>query len=343
MFLLAQQILRLLKQRACAGIVALSLSMSWLAGAYAEEARQTPYAAQSARAQHSLLLDITRAGARIVAVGERGHILYSDNDGKTWQQAKVPTRQLLTAVYFVDAQLGWAVGHDALILHSNDGGLNWVQQYQDLSLEAPLLDIWLADAHNGYAVGAYGTVLHTQDGGQHWDSLDDALDNEEGVHLNAITAVKDAGLFIVGEMGGMFRSVDNGASWETLDSPYEGSLFGVQATTQAHTLLAYGLRGHVFRSADFGESWQKIEVVGASGTLEFGLAGSTLLDDGSLLIVGHGGTVLRSTDAGQSFAVFNRADRLSLVGVIATQNDQVLLIGQHGLHRASPTGAALHE
>ena len=43
-------------------------------------------------ASTSLLLDVTRAGERLVAVGERGHIVISDDRGKTWTQAEVATR-----------------------------------------------------------------------------------------------------------------------------------------------------------------------------------------------------------------------------------------------------------
>lgn len=45
------------------------------------------------------MIDVVHAGKRLVAVGDRGHILYSDDQGNTWTQAKVPTRQLLTAVF----------------------------------------------------------------------------------------------------------------------------------------------------------------------------------------------------------------------------------------------------
>ena len=45
----------------------------------------------------SMLLDVTRAGDKLVAVGERGHVILS-SDGKTWTQAEVvPTRATLTA------------------------------------------------------------------------------------------------------------------------------------------------------------------------------------------------------------------------------------------------------
>src|SRR5690606_23612359 len=71
---------------------------------------------ESPLAVTSLLLDVTHAGKRLVAVGDRGHILFSEDAGRNWVQARVPSRQLLTAVYFVDDKHGWAVGHDAQIL-----------------------------------------------------------------------------------------------------------------------------------------------------------------------------------------------------------------------------------
>ena len=46
-----------------------------------------------AGALRSTLLDVASAGQRLVAVGERGHVLLSDDQGKTWRQARtVPTR-----------------------------------------------------------------------------------------------------------------------------------------------------------------------------------------------------------------------------------------------------------
>ncbi|SFP81853.1 WD40/YVTN/BNR-like repeat-containing protein [Pseudomonas borbori] len=300
------------------------------------------YSIESPKAVEKLLLDVTRVGQRLVVVGDRGHILYSDDNGASWIQAKVPTRQMLTAVFFVDDQHGWAVGHDALILASNDGGATWVKQFEDLEREAPMLDVWFRDRNNGYAVGAYGALLETTDGGANWEDVSERLDNEDGYHLNAIVAVKDSGLFIVGELGGMFRSADWGQTWETVQGPYEGSLFGALGTSEPGSLLAYGLRGHLFRSADFGDSWQQIELnTPNNGPLEFGLADGNLLADGSVVVVGHGGTVLKSSDGGRVFSLLNRVDRLSLAGVTALDNGNLILVGQGGVHVASPTGAGL--
>jgi photosystem II stability/assembly factor-like uncharacterized protein len=301
-----------------------------------QAASDTTFAIESPKAAKGLMIDVVHAGKRLVAVGDRGHILYSDDQGSTWTQAKVPTRQLLTAVYFVDDQHGWAVGHDAQILSSSDGGATWTQQYQDLKRESPLLDIWFKDASHGLAVGAYGALIETTDGGKTWDDVSDRLDNEDQFLL---AQIKDAGLFIVGEQGSMFRSSDDGQTWEKLEGPYEGSLFGVISTAQPQTLLAYGLRGNLYRSTDFGSTWEQVELNAARGALEFGLSGATLLEDGAIVVVGNGGSVVVSHDDGQTFSVFNRPDRISLSAVTAAGNGNLILVGQGGVRVAAPTGA----
>ena len=307
-----------------------------------QAASDTSFAIESPKAAKGLMIDVVHAGKRLVAVGDRGHILYSDDQGKTWTQAKVPTRQLLTAVYFVDDKHGWAVGHDAQILASADGGLTWSKQFEDLKREAPLLDVWFQDVNHGVAVGAYGALLETTDGGKNWQDVSDRLDNQDQFHLNAIAAVKDAGLFIVGEQGSMFRSPDWGQTWEKLQGPYQGSLFGVIGTAQAQTLLAYGLRGNLYRSSDFGSTWQQVELKAARGALEFGLSGATLLADGSIVIVGNGGSVISSSDNGETFSVFNRPDRISLSSVTAAGDGNLILTGQGGVHTTQPNGAEIN-
>ena len=74
------------------------------------------------------LLAVTRAGDRLVAVGSRGLIVRSEDQGKTWIQSSVPVQSDLLAVNFPNSLNGWAVGHEGVILHSIDGGKTWVKQ-----------------------------------------------------------------------------------------------------------------------------------------------------------------------------------------------------------------------
>lgn len=312
-------------------------------------------AVMSFKASEVLLLDVAKAGDRLVAVGSRGHIVYSDDQGLSWIQAPVPTRQLLTAVYFADEQHGWAVGHDSLILHTADAGETWVTQYRDPALEEsrddqdggllerPLMDVWFRDANTGFAVGAYGLFLRTDDGGASWEDLTFDIDNEDGFHYNAITEIAETGLFMVGELGTMYRSADYGDSWETLtDLPYDGSFFGASGTGEPNVVLAWGLRGNMFRSEDFGDSWEKVRLdTPNNGPLESTLSSGSLSEDGRMVVVGIGGVVLTSDDRGRTFNVAVRSDRVALSSGTVLEDGSVLLIGQRGAVKAGEKGLAV--
>ncbi|MEZ5459841.1 MAG: YCF48-related protein [Steroidobacteraceae bacterium] len=291
-------------------------------------------------AAQSLLLDVARAGDRLVAVGERGHVLLSDDAGENWRQARsVPMRTLLTAVWFVDAERGWAVGHDELILATTDGGETWLRQHQAPEREQPLLDVWFMDPDNGVAVGAYGTYFSTSDGGRSWqrrtfdaapapDAPPPSEDDEfaPDYHLNAIRGTGPR-WWIAAEAGHVYRSDDAGASWRTLPSPYAGSLFGL-LPLGGDSLLVYGLRGHLFRSDDGGQSWRELES-GVNAMLTDG----AVLTDGSLALVGLAGTVLRSNDGGASWRAEQQADRKGLAGVIEGAGLSLLVVGEGGPRR----------
>ncbi|MES2264877.1 MAG: YCF48-related protein [Pseudomonadota bacterium] len=236
----------------------------------------------------AFLLGLTRAGKRLVAVGERGVIVLSDDDGRSWRQASVPVSVTLTAVRFSSAQQGWAVGHSGVVLHSADGGATWSRQLDGVqaarlalqSAEArpddiiklgeaqrlvkdgadkPLLGLHFSDDLHGIVVGAYNLAFQTADGGKTWTPLLERLDNPKAFHLYAVAA--DANImYIAGEQGTLLRSVDGGRNFERLASPYKGSLFGVALLPSGDVVLA-GLRGNAYRSADRGVSWTRLEGV----------------------------------------------------------------------------------
>ena len=156
---------------------ALALACMMLLGAPAataqvEEAVDDPMAKPSRLmplATQGMLLDARERDGRIVAVGEHGMSLWSADGGESWTQGQVPVRSTLTGVYMHDAELGWAVGHDTLIMRTSDGGASWeVLQYLPEE-QAPLLDIWFADTRRGIAIGAYGYYFVTSDGGDTWE------------------------------------------------------------------------------------------------------------------------------------------------------------------------------
>ncbi len=285
-------------------------------------------------AGNSLLLDLAFAGQRMVAVGERGHVMLSDDQGATWRQSKsVPTRVLLTAVFFVDAEYGWAVGHDETILNTADGGETWTRSHFAPEAQQPLLDLWFANRVSGIAVGAYGAYFTTNDGGRHWSSSKfsppqpptaNADDVPQDYHLNRIVGVGNR-LYVAAEGGKLYRSDDRGASWRMLPSPYDGSFFGL-VPIRGDGLLAFGLRGNLFRSADAGETWTKLSS-GTTAMLTDGIA----VNDLRVVIAGLAGVLLVSADAGETFKLTQQDDRKGMSAILPGPAGTVVVAGEGGV------------
>ena len=292
-------------------------------------------------AARSLLLDGARVGALTVAVGERGHILLSRDQGSTWTQFAAPTRATLTGVFFLDERLGWAVGHDAVILRTRDGGEHWELLHSAPEEQRPLLDVWFRDELNGFAIGAYGFFLETSDGGDTWmdrlivesEPTDDdpyAFDSGADLHLNHVARSDSGRLYVAAEAGTVFRSDDDGENWMELPSPYPGSFFG-SLPLDGDSLLLFGLRGNLFRSEDAGETWSPIETA-----TQAMLTDAVRRADGSLVIAGLAGSVLVSRDGGASFDLVQQPDRQGVSSILSMDDGNLVLIGEYGVNRLGP-------
>ena len=252
----------------------------------------------------AMLAATSTAGGRIVAVGDHGVILLSD-DGKQYRQARsVPTRTMLTSVTFIDRNTGWAAGHDGVVLKTTDGGEHWNLLRQQYGQEQPILSIWFGDADKGLAVGLFGMALGTSDGGATWNEIKLSNGDAADRHLYRIVATASGALLIMAEAGTVFRSEDGGKHWDVIDSGEKGSLWSAAAFSEngASTVVAVGMRGHIIRSTDDGKSWQAV----ASGTTQ-SLTDITQLSGRELAAGGMGGTVLRSTDGGRHFTLEHSA------------------------------------
>jgi photosystem II stability/assembly factor-like uncharacterized protein len=330
-----------LRQPFCAALGGLLAAFS-ISAADALDGFEPDPAEVAPLAARTMILDAVEVDGDYIAVGDRGHILISTDGGASWTQQSVPTRAMLTAVWFHDRQTGWAVGHDALVLKTTDGGSTWTPKYCAPDPEQPLFDVWFDSAgRRGLAVGAYGFLLSTSDGGETWEagSLDattwespaeDAGGEDDpasealagGVHLYKIAAAADGTLYIGAEAGKFYRSGDGGESWYSMPTPYDGSFFGV-LPAGGETVLAFGLRGNLFVSPDRGESWSQLET-----PEPVSLNDGILLDNGRVVLVGMAGTLLVGTAAG-GFELVQQEDRKAIVQVL-TQNGSLLLFGEAG-------------
>ncbi|WP_233079918.1 WD40/YVTN/BNR-like repeat-containing protein [Rheinheimera soli] len=298
-------------------------------------------------AEKSVLTDLIRVNDELyVAVGDRGHLLLS-KDSTHWTQIQTPVQSLFTSVYFSDDKHGWAVGHDATIIATQDGGQSWQLQQFKPETDKPLFDILFADASNGIALGAYGMFYRTTDGGKTWSDEfhlelvgaedqeylkelqetdpDAYLDERASVlpHFNRIYQHNNV-LYLIGEAGFFATSADFGKSWTRHPEFYNGSLFGL-AMTAKNTLIAAGLRGNVFRSTDLGQNWQEVQH-NQTATLN-----SVLTDAADhVYLTGNAGTLLVSRDDGVSFEPLKTEDSKAILNAVAVK-EQLVLVTEAGI------------
>lgn len=286
-----------------------------------------PLPATEVQLTTTMMMSVTEVGDLRVGVGERGRIFRQTAANTPWQSIQSPTETTLTRVVFFNATRGLAVGHDSVILLTNDGGLTWSLVHNDPEFETPLLDVAFVDADHAFAIGAYGLFMETRDGGNTWDTR--AILPEGGDrHLNAMATLGDGSLVIVGELGTVLRSADAGATWQPIASPYDGTLFGVRAVGGSD-VVGFGMRGKIVRSSDGGMSFSEI-----ASPVTTSLFGATLSANGQLWLVGQSGEVLNSRDGGLTFTQSKVEGSPMLTSVIET-SDGALVFGEQGAHAIS--------
>ena len=325
----------------------------------------------SSIATKRLILDVVKAGKRLVAVGAFGHVVFSDDRGKSWTQAKTPTRNTLTSVHFPSANIGYAVGLDNIIIKTIDGGANWRKIHIDPDLllaknrfEAfsgepndcggktedddcliPLLSVFFLDNNNGFAVGAFGQALFTKNGGQDWEwrPLPKARVKNEFEDPKDPT---DDYEFFQAHLNGIARTTNGniyiaaeyGVIYRSTDG---GNNFTPISTGYngsfwgilplGNSILAYGMRGNIWRSDDNGNRWRKLDTGNAHQSFQDGIRLEQGFTNGYIVLAGLNGVIAISRDGGRSFRAYIRAERQPYAALIEGDSGQILLFGDRGI------------
>ena len=299
--------------------------------------------------ERAVLLGAAMAGDRIVAVGERGIVVVSDDGGHRWTQSPTPTSVTLTAVRFVDARRGWAIGHGGTVLVSRDGGSSWTRQLDgrraaQIALDAaratgdarliadaerlvadgpdkPFLDLVVSEKRV-LVVGAYGLALASVDGGQTWTSWIGRLPNPKGLHMYVVRQRGDT-LLLAGERGVVLMSHDDGQSFRRVETPYKGSFFAAELLTGSTEILLAGLRGNALRSPDGGANWSSL-----AAPVPVSITATAVDSRGQVLAANQAG-MLMSVE-GERLVQVRNVELPPLNGLLAIGNRSILALSFQG-------------
>lgn len=316
--------------------LAACLLLAPLAQATWQDPLNTP-AMPTQLAHKELLLDVVRADQRLVAVGAHGHVIYSDDDGRSWQQGQVPVKVTLTAVHFSSGKYGWAVGHDGVILHTDDGGANWIKQFEGFRANDAIVaaarelktkrEAALAQAEaSGDDVAIEEAEIQLENA---TFALEDALYDQETGSTKPFLDVwfYDARRgFAVGAYGMAFYTADGGQTWSDVSAriPNPGRMhLNAIVPVGGMALTVVGEAGTLVRSDDLGANWRAM-LAPYEGSL-FGLVSK----DDQQWLFGLRGHVFHSTDAGISWRELSTGSEQTLLGGVSS-SDHTVLVGNGG-------------
>lgn len=284
------------------GVVASILAMCPL---LPSQAAQTSGPAIVIRADKSVLVSVTRFDGKIIAVGERGLVMQSTDEGKTWAGVLTSTNRTLNSVLYLGDKVGIAAGHGGTLLRTEDDGATWSPvKIPEIGTDS-ILGLSVLSDGRVIACGAFGMYLESGDKGRTWVRKRVIRDDFDR-HISRVIDIGGGKLFLVGETGTLAISSDMGETWKALKNPYvattsvdtvEGSFFGVLRMSDG-ALLIYGMRGRIYRSTDEGGTWTLIPIASTNA-----INGGAVGPDGKVVLVGNNGLIATSSDAGKNFVL----------------------------------------
>ena len=218
-----------------------------------------------------------------------------------WLTQPSPTHYLLSKCIFVDSLYAWAVGDSGTIIHSSNGGQNWVLQNSGIN-NYPLDDVFFLNQSLGWALCNdfyfHGTfILKTTNGGETWNNsrfADTTLVLRSIYYTDSLTGY-------MGDFSGRILKTNNGGNtWQNcvIDST-DCFSFTVYKINFINAQTGYACGGHmdivgmIWRTTNAGSSWHPFcvsseplhdikfsngKIISVGGDFEYGATSVTSLN-----------------------------------------------------------------
>ena len=220
------------------------------------------------------LYEIAFGSNSFVAVGERGRHSYSSNNGTSWDNGTWSDTDHVTGVEFGNNIF---IGSSSTNLtKSTDNGANW-------NLIGAGLKVYDVAFGNSMflACGAEGAIVTTSDNGSSWTTRTSGASTST---LYGITFGNNQ-FFSVGSSGKLIKSINNGSSWSTVDSTVTKSLYSIVFGNSTFVGVGYKT---VIVSTDNGSTFTEKENTLTFNDVTFG--------NGVFAAVGDDEKIYTSTD-----------------------------------------------
>lgn len=234
----------------CLGLATVAVSV------VSVQAATTSEAGKASRPWESYYGVAIASGGRAVIVGDKGVVITSNDQGKSWTRRQLNNSRkfydLYSVAFTADGAHGWIVGDGGSIFQSDDRGSTWTLKPSKQS--AALLKVAAIDAQKACAVGEHGTILCTSDGGTTWN-----LQKFEDFVFFDVAFTDSNNGWAVGEFATAVRTVDGGKTW-TVQTGAQRTIsadpYFAIAFDNASNGLVLGLSGTNMVTVDGGKTWK---------------------------------------------------------------------------------------
>lgn len=259
------------------------------------------------------------------AVGDWGTLLKSVDGGIHWSSLNSPGNYRFMSVWFSDPLHGWVTGANlywlgtgSAIFHTNDGGLTWQCQYNNISKDL-IYDITFTDPLHGYAAGDRFIAV-THDGGQNW--LTQNIDHS----LIAIDFANDSTGWASGPFGVIYKTTDYGETWVKQPSTSTALINSICFLNDSVGMMV-GNGGRVLQTNNAGNTWTWFSIPGG-----LSLQDVVLLNDTTAIVVGgyYSTVCLKTTDNGATWISVDVPTSAPLNGICFIDQTTGWCVGDDG-------------
>jgi photosystem II stability/assembly factor-like uncharacterized protein len=266
-------------------------------------------------------------------------ILRTTNAGESWSPVVHPYKDnnILSYIYFINAQEGWVTGNSSNFLHTMDGGETWTEEFP--GIPGAYYSVFGIDPDTAWigALGAY--FLRTVNGFSTVQQTSVAIKSNpwDMYFLNA-----DTGFAVLGwcptcqwdqqaDMGGyLLRTSNGGADWTVQQE--DTTKWGYYGLSFVNDSVGYisGSEGTVLRTSDGGLTWSQ-QTTGTTydfWSLYFINADTGYVVGGNSSITA--GIILQTKDGGNSWAEIDTLNQAFLSNVFFIDNCTGWAVGEMG-------------
>ncbi|GJQ62746.1 MAG: hypothetical protein SCALA702_17990 [Melioribacteraceae bacterium] len=220
-----------------------------------------------------------------IAAGLSGEYIKTTDGGVTFTQLTSTGigTNLLYEMLFLNDNLGFASSNGGKVYKTTDLGETWNEQTTGGA--SSLYTVAIQSGDTLFTAGLGGTTKKSTDLGENWEVVSVGITNscDRIIFKNATIGLASA------YSGEIFRTTNGGLSWYPVGEGLTTSLMRDVIFYDDTKAITVGEGGAMLLSVDDGETW----VVEDNLPTNNGMFGIGQFSDGSLVVVGRGGTIIK--------------------------------------------------